>query len=331
MSKSKLATYINLSPNCTKPRNHAIDTLTPHVVVGQWSAKQIADYFTNPNIEAAPNYGIGKDGEISLCVEEENRSWCTSSRDNDHRAITVEIASDKTEPYAVTDKALAALIDLFTDVCKRNGKTKVLWFGDKDKTLSYNPASHEMVITVHRWFANKSCPGSYVYERLGYVADEINKRLTGGYSVGDIVNFTGGKHYVSAWSNDGSERKPGKAKVTAVAMNGIHQYHLVAITGGGSDVYGWVDADTIRTEDEKKPVETCKLEIPVLSKGSKGAQVKAMQTLLIGYGYTCGGYGADGDFGNGTDMALRNYQKDKKLGVDGICGSNTWAKLLGTA
>ena len=178
MSNSPLATYTNLSPNCTKPRNHVIDTLTPHVVVGQKTSKWIADYFTNPSLQASPNYGIGKDGDISLCVEECNRSWCTSSRSNDHRAITVEIASDKTEPWAITDKALSALIDLFTDICKRNGKNKVVWIDNKEKALAYNPASNEMIITVHRWFDNKSCPGPYVYERLGYIRDEINKRLT---------------------------------------------------------------------------------------------------------------------------------------------------------
>lgn len=187
MSNSPLATYTNLSPNCTKPRNHVIDTLTPHVVVGQVTSKWIADYFTDPKLDAAPNYGIGKDGDISLCVEECNRSWCTSSRSNDHRAITVEIASDKTEPWAITDKALSALIDLFTDICKRNGKNKVVWIDDKDKALAYNPASNEMIITVHRWFANKSCPGPYLYERLGYVRDEINKRLNADKPTEEII------------------------------------------------------------------------------------------------------------------------------------------------
>lgn len=176
---SKLATYTNLTNNCTKPRNHVLDTLTPHVVVGQVTAKWIVDYFTDPALEASCNYGIGKDGDISLGVEEANRSWCTSSRENDHRAITVEIASDKTDPYAITDKAYAALIDLFTDICQRHGKTKVIWKPDKDYMLNYNPAPNEMRITVHRWFANKSCPGPYLFDRLTEVANEINKRLAG--------------------------------------------------------------------------------------------------------------------------------------------------------
>ena len=72
------------------------------------------------------------------------------------------------------------------------------------------------------------------------------------------------------------------------------------------------------------------MEIKVLKKGSKGNEVKAMQTLLIGYGYSCGSSGADGDFGSNTDKALRAYQKAKGLSVDGCCGPSTWAKLLGS-
>lgn len=147
-------------------------------------------------------------------------------------------------------------------------------------------------------------------------------------SVGDVVDFLGDKHYVSAWAADGRDCKSGKAKITAIAPRGIHRYHLMAVSGGGSDVYGWVDADAIRTE-KMETVETCKLEMPVLSKGSKSARVKAMQTLLIGYGYTCGSYGADGDFGAGTEEALRNYQREHCLAVDGVCGGNTWSSLLG--
>lgn len=176
-SNSPLVTYTKISPNRTSPRNHAIDTLTVHCFVGQVTAKRGCEVFQNHSRQASCNYVVGHDGSIGLCVEEKDRSWCSSNRANDMRAITFEVASDTKSPYAVTDKALNALIDLIVDICKRNGKTKVLWFADKNKTLAYNPKSNEMVMTVHRWFVAKACPGDYLYERHGYIADEVNKRL----------------------------------------------------------------------------------------------------------------------------------------------------------
>lgn len=123
---------------------------------------------------------IGTDGRISMSVEEKNRSWCSSSRENDQRAVTIECASDKTAPYAFNDAVYASLVNLCVDICQRNGKSKLLWLGDKNKTLAYAPKSDEMVLTVHRWFANKSCPGDWLYNRLGNLAAEVTKRLTGG-------------------------------------------------------------------------------------------------------------------------------------------------------
>ena len=113
-------------------------------------------------------------------TKEENRSWCSSSRENDQRAVTIECASDKTAPYAFNDAVYASLVNLCVDICQRNGKSKLLWLGDKNKTLTYAPKSDEMVLTVHRWFANKSCPGDWLYNRLGNLAAEVTKRLTGG-------------------------------------------------------------------------------------------------------------------------------------------------------
>lgn len=121
---------------------------------------------------------------MSLCVEEKNRSWCSSSNANDQRAITIECASDMSEPYAMNDKVYASLISLCTDICKRNGKKKLLWLGDKDKTLNYAPKYDEMVLTVHRWFANKSCPGNWLYARLGDLATKVTAELSGTTSGG---------------------------------------------------------------------------------------------------------------------------------------------------
>ena len=113
-----------------------------------------------------------------MYVEEKNRSWCSSSNANDQRAITIECASDTFHPYAMNDKVYATLITLCTDICRRNGKKKLLWFADKNKSLAYSPKQDEMVLTVHRWFANKSCPGDWLYSRLGDVAAKVTANLS---------------------------------------------------------------------------------------------------------------------------------------------------------
>lgn len=178
MSNSPLVVYTGLSPNHSGQRTHSIDRITPHCVVGQLSAETICACFPAGR-DASCNYGIGTDGRVSLCVEEKNRSWCSSSSANDQRAVTIECASDKTESYAMNSAVYNSLIKLCTDICKRNGKSKLLWFADKDKSLNYNPKSDEMVLTVHRWFANKSCPGDWLYARLGDLAAKVTAALGG--------------------------------------------------------------------------------------------------------------------------------------------------------
>lgn len=178
MSNSTLVSYTKISPNRNSPRNHAIDRISIHCVVGQCSVETLGNIFAPTSREASCNYGIGADGRVGMYVEEKDRSWCTSSGANDHRAVTIECASDTTHPYAVNDKAYATLIKLCVDICRRNGKSKLLWFGDKDKTLAYTPKSDEMVLTVHRWFANKSCPGDYLYNLHGQIASEVTAQLS---------------------------------------------------------------------------------------------------------------------------------------------------------
>lgn len=176
-TNSPLVAYTKLSPNHSGQRTHSIDRITPHCVVGQLSAESICACFTSTSRQASCNYGIGKDGRVSLCVEEKNRSWCSSSAANDQRAITIECASDLNHPYAMNSAVYASLINLCTDICKRNGKTKLLWLGDKNKTLNYAPAANEMVITCHRWYANKECPGDWLYNRLGDLATKVTANL----------------------------------------------------------------------------------------------------------------------------------------------------------
>ena len=145
-----------LSPNNSGQRTMRIDRITPHCVVGQCTAEGLGGWFYKSSTQTSSNYDIDKDGRVGMYVEEKNRSWCTSSSANDQRAITIECASDTSEPYTMHEIVYDRLIDLCVDICKRNGKKKLLWFGDKDKTLNYSLAEDEMILTVHRWFAGLS-------------------------------------------------------------------------------------------------------------------------------------------------------------------------------
>ena len=183
-TNSPLVSYTNISPNKTSPRNHAIDTVTIHCVVGQCTVESLGRVFANPERKASSNYGVGKDGKIGMYVEEKDRSWCSSSKANDHRAITIEVASDNFAPYAVTDAAYKGLIDLLVDICRRNGIKKLLWKADKSLIGQVDKQN----MTVHRWFAAKSCPGEYLYSLHGRIAEEVNARLVE-VKAGDLVSI----------------------------------------------------------------------------------------------------------------------------------------------
>ena len=255
MSNSTLISYTKLSPNHSGKRTKKIDTITIHCMAGQLSGA----LFAKSSRQASSNYGIGPDGRIALYVDESNRSWCTSSNANDQRAVTIEVASDATHPYAVRDKAYDALLDLVTDICKRNGIKKLVWSTSKNNRVGHLNGCN---MTVHRDYAAKACPGDYLYNLQDEIAAEVNRQLGSGSStpstggttgsaadikVGDVVEFTGSKHYVSATATSASSCKPGKAKVTAIAKGKAHPYHLIAVSGGGSTVYRWTDAADIKT------------------------------------------------------------------------------------
>lgn len=176
MSNSDLVVYTKLSPSNSGKRTHSIDRISPHCVVGQCTAEDLGDLFMKK--KASSNYGIDKNGRVGMYVEEKNCSWCTSSDANDQRAVTIECASDTKAPYEMKNAVYTTLIELCTDICRRNGKKKLLWFEDKNKTLAYNPKNDEMIITVHRWFDNKDCPGDWLYKRLGDLAKKVTENLS---------------------------------------------------------------------------------------------------------------------------------------------------------
>lgn len=173
MSNSPLVDYVKISPNKNSPRNHVIDTITIHCVVGQCSVETIGNVFAPVSRQASSNYGIGPDGRIGMYVEEKDRSWCSSNAENDNRAITIEVASDTTHPYAIKPAAYKALVELCADICKRNGIKELKWKANKALIGQVDKQN----MTVHRWFAKKECPGEYIYTRLGQIADEVNQKL----------------------------------------------------------------------------------------------------------------------------------------------------------
>lgn len=216
-TNSKLVNHTHLSPNRYNGRN-CIDTITIHCVVGQCSVESLGNIFASASREASSNYGVGYDGRIGLYVEEKNASWCSSSYSNDNRAITIEVASDTYDPYAVTEKAYNALIKLVADICKRNGIKQLKWSTNKSDRMNHRNGCN---MTVHRDYANKSCPGDYLYNRMGDIAKKVNALLgsassstpssstgtsttTSSVKAGDVVKIASGATYytgkaVPAW------------------------------------------------------------------------------------------------------------------------------------
>lgn len=263
MSKSSLVDVTKLSPNHSGKRTHKIDTLTPHCFVGQVTVERGLDVFVPTSRKASCNYVIDKNGKVGLCVDEDNRSWCTSSRANDQRAITFECASDTTHPYAFTDACYNKLVDLCTDICKRYGKKKLLWINDKNKALAYNPKDDEMIITVHRWFDNKACPGDWLFSRLGKLADTVTARL----QANDIkyqahVQSQGWQEWKSNGQTAGTTGLSKRMEALKVSFPG----HNVKVTAHCQS-YGWMapvgDGAVAGTTGQSKRLEAVKIDCDV--------------------------------------------------------------------
>jgi N-acetyl-anhydromuramyl-L-alanine amidase AmpD len=172
MSNSSLVTHINLSPNYSVVENKQNKKITIHHMAGNLSVETCGRIFANKSRGASSNYGVDSKGRIGMYVEEKHRSWCSSSRSNDIQAITIEVANDSKGPqWHVSDKALAALIDLCTDICKRNGIKELKYTGDASGNL-----------TKHEYFDNTNCPGPYLGGKFPYIAAEVNKRLASSQS-----------------------------------------------------------------------------------------------------------------------------------------------------
>lgn len=294
MSNSPLVSYTQISPNRNSPRNHVIDTITIHCYVGQVTVERMGKGFSRTSAKTSCNYGIGLDGKIGMYVEEKDRSWCSSNRANDHRAITIECASDSTSPYAINDKVYDSLIKLCADICRRNDIKELKWKADKSLIGQVDKQN----MTVHRWFRpSKSCPGRYIYDRLGQIAADVNKLLGGNVAI--------------------EVEKPEEVIEPAnpeVVVNFIKEVQKAF----GAKVDGIAGPETINKT------------LTISQKyNRKHAAVKAVQKHLAILGYTEVG-AADGIAGPKFTAAVKHYQTDNGCVVDGIISARkkTWRKLL---
>lgn len=300
MSNSSLVSYTEISPNKNTPRNHKIDTITIHCFVGQVSVERMGQSFASKSSEKSCNYGIGSDGRIGMYVEEKDRSWCSSNRANDHRAITIECASNSKPPYAINSKVYSSLIKLCADICKRNNIKSLKWKGDK--SLIGKVSQQNM--TVHRWFAEKDCPGQYIYDRLGKIADEVNELLDSGETIKPPVVEV--KPPVDTETVDDSSY-PLESFISDIQRS------------CGAVIDGIAGSETLR-----KTVTVSE------TRNRRHSVVRYIQKRLKVLGYTEVGT-VDGIAGAKFTAAVKHYQTDHDCVADGVitAKNKTWRNLLG--
>lgn len=191
MSNSSLVSFKKISPHKTKNRKHKIDSVAIHCMAGNMSVQGCGDWFSNKKSKASSNYGVDSKGRIGMYVEEKDRAWTTCSGGVDNRAITIEVANtSKKEPYPISDKAYEALINLLVDICRRNNIPALKWMGDKayaKRAANGGPVTDQNMF-VHRWFSSKSCPGKWLYDHHGEIANEVNRRLGANVPLQGVVD-----------------------------------------------------------------------------------------------------------------------------------------------
>lgn len=308
MSNSPLISFTQISPNQNSPRNHVIDTVTIHCVVGQLSVETMGAMFAKSIYQASCNYCIGSDGRIGLIVPEDSRSWCSSNRENDNRAITIECACDLNDPYAVNSKVYASLINLLVDICQRNGIDALRW--QADKSLIGQPEKQNM--TVHRWFAAKACPGDYLYNRHSQIASEVNARLNGET---DIDAGVSEQWYRNRKSWDDADSQTGAYKVLDNA---------VAACLPGYAVYDWNGKEVYRNNKESEGTQTS--EFASLSETESAAKLlEICRPIAEAYGLLPSVCAAQTILESGYCKTELAQKGNNVCGMKCTLSGNTWA------
>lgn len=376
MSNSSLVNHVHLSPNYTAMSNKKNEVIVIHHMAGKLTVEQCGNVFAPSSRKASSNYGIDGNGRIGLYVEEKNRSWATSSRAIDSRAITIEVANSVAGGnWPVSDKAMTSLINLCVDICKRNGIPRLNYTGDKSGNLQ-----------MHKWYAATGCPGAYLESKFPYIANEVNKRLNGNTT--PSLPESSGTYTVQKGDTLSSiARKYGTTYQKLAELNGIQDPskiyvgQVLKVTGSSAPSLPEIKPETPSTSvnqivkdgqiharnfaapglnaDGIRGANTIKAGIKVLQqgmnldygaglaldgiwgskseaalgnhtvrRGERQYMVTALQILLMLKGYYPNGVENPGHFGAGCEKAVRQYQKDHGIGVDGVAGYKTFKSLI---
>lgn len=240
MSNSSLVEYTQISPNKNSPRKYPISKITIHHMAGNLSLETLGGIVSKPSRQMSCNYGIDSNGRIGLYCDEKDRSWCSSSPENDHRAITIEVANDEIGgDWHVSDEAVQSLINLCVDICKRNGMPGLTWTGDSSGTL-----------TSHWMFYSTACPGPYLKRKMAWIAQEVTRRVNAadpGESTITMLDLNRVPVYISSSSMNPSSTKTGKYYLwSSETVNGrVRITNSPERVGVAGQVTGWIDANNL--------------------------------------------------------------------------------------
>ena len=268
---SSLVNYTKLSPNYNV-RDRKISKITIHHMAGNLTVETCGNIFASSAREASANYGIGSDGRVGLYVEEKNRSWASANRENDMIAVTIEVANDGGAPdWHVSDVAIAKLIDLCVDICKRNGIKKLNYTGDTRGN-----------VTRHNMFVPTSCPGPYLQSKFPYIVSEVNKRLCASEEIYRVrKSWSDAKSQVGAYKNLENAKK--------ACPNGYYVFN-----SAGKVIYPVVSnpgIDYAQSFDSSKARSyTVVPEVGLHLRAGAGTNKNSLQVLGQGAVVTCYGY-----------------------------------------
>lgn len=303
MSNSPLVTYTRISPNKTVMSNKKNTHIVIHHMAGNLSVEECGAVFAPSSRQASANYGVDSEGKVGLYVEEKDRSWATANREIDSKAITIEVANDQIGGnWHVSDVALNKTIELCVDICKRNGISKLVFTGDKSGNLH-----------AHKWYASTECPGPYLYSKFNYIADEVNKKLSGGsaptplptpeptpsngYKVGDVIELKPDATYY-----DGTTI-PNWVFNSTLYYRGANKNGIIFSTQKTGDITGVVKPDAIKGSASAGYLVKIDVQSLNVRKGP-GTEYEVTTVVKDGEVFTI----VDEDDGWGL---LKSYQKDR--------------------